>query len=229
MDFRLKVFKKVADKLSYTKAARELHISQPAVSKHINKLEEHFEKALFYREGNRISLTSEGQLLLTYANKILDLYQHLENDFLAMDEKLPNQFVLGASTTISQYILPKALADLKALYPNLKITLINGNTDKIEKLVEKRQIDLGFTEGSTSNPLLHYERFRRDEIVLTTRMANRSFRKEELSVGELCDIPMIIREEGSGTRKVVEAALKNKHIRPEDLNVQMVLGSTEGI
>ncbi|MEO0899120.1 MAG: LysR family transcriptional regulator [Bacteroidota bacterium] len=229
MDFRLKVFKKVADLLSYTKAARELNISQPAVSKHISKLEEHFEKALILREGNRISLTSEGQLLLSYANKILDQYQQLENDFLAMQDKMPDSITVGASTTITQYILPKALSELKNIYPDLHITLINGNTEKIEQLVEKQEIDIGFTEGRSSNPLLHYQRFRRDEIVLATRVSNRQLKREELRLEDLYNLPFIIREEGSGTRRVIESTLLHHGIHPDRLNVEMVIGSTEGI
>lgn len=229
MDFRLKVFKQVADQLSYTKAAKALHISQPAVSKHINKLEDHFEKALFYREGQKISLTAEGQLLLNYANRILGLYQELEHDFLALNDRLPSQITLGASTTISQYILPLVLAELKRIYPHLNLTLIHGNTEKIEQLLVQRNIDLGFTEGRTTHPALHYEAFRKDEIVLTTRISNRTYKKEEFRIEELLQLPMVFREEGSGTRKVIEATLAQHKLNLTDLRTEMVIGSTEGI
>lgn len=229
MDFRLKVFKQVADLLSYTKAAKALHVSQPAVSKHIHKLEDHFGKALFYREGHKISLTAEGQLLLTYANRILALYQELEHDFLALDDRFPADLTIGASTTISQYILPKALAELRRIYPQLNMTLINGNTEKIEQLLEQRKIDLGFTEGRTTHPALHYEPFRKDEIVLTTRIHNRSFKKEEVSLKELPQLPLVFREEGSGTRKVIETALGQHQLDLANLSIEMVIGSTEGI
>ncbi|MEL6674882.1 MAG: LysR family transcriptional regulator [Bacteroidota bacterium] len=229
MDTRLKVFKAVADQLSYTRAARVMKISQPAVSKHIAKLEAQFGKALINREGGRISLTPEGELLLSYANRILDLYKTLEQDFLALDDQFPPHLVMGASTTISQYILPKDLSELKKLYPSLEITLINGNTEKIEQLVLDKQIDLGFTEGKSVNPYLHYESYRADEIVLATRVSSQLRKKDEVRFEELKKLPMIIREPGSGTRKVIESALSQKGIEPDDLNVEMVLGSTEGI
>ncbi|MCI4667366.1 MAG: LysR family transcriptional regulator [Bacteroidia bacterium] len=229
MDFRLLVFKKVADHLSYTKAARELHISQPAVSKHINKLEEQFEKALILREGNRISLTPEGELLLRYANQILDLYKQLSNDFLALNDRIPEKIILGASTTITQYILPELLAAMKQINPSVQISLINGNTEKIEQLIESNQVDLGFTEGKPSNPLLHYEKFRKDEIVLATRSSNRKLKKEELKIEEVKKIPLISREEGSGTRKVIESALAQQGVSSSELNIELEIGSTEGI
>lgn len=229
MDFRLLVFKKVADHLSFTKASRELHISQPAVSKHIHKLETQYEKALIQREGNRISLTAEGKLLLNYANRILDLYKQLENDFLALNDRFPETITLGASTTITQYVLPEVLAQLKVIYPGLMVTLINGNTEKIEQMVVDGQLDLGFTEGRTSNPLLHYQNFRQDEIVLTTRVGNKVLKKEELRQEDLANLPLVVREEGSGTQKVIEAALQAHGIELAQLDIEMVIGSTEGM
>ncbi|MBL4862034.1 MAG: LysR family transcriptional regulator [Crocinitomicaceae bacterium] len=229
MDFRLKVFKKVADRLSFTKASKELYITQPAITKHINQLEKHFSKALSNRHGNKISLTTEGELLYSYAKRILKLYDDLEDDFLALNNKFPEKITIGASTTISQYILPKVLSKFKSIYPKTAITLLNDNSENIELLLVNKQIDIGFTEGNTSNPLLHYETFIKDEIVLVTKSTNTEIKKNEITLNELKVRPLIFREEGSGTRDIIEHALGKVKLSSNDLSIEMVLGSSESI
>ncbi|WP_103070536.1 LysR family transcriptional regulator [Aquimarina sediminis] len=229
MIYRLKVFKKVADCLSFTKAAKILFITQPAITKHINELEKHFEKALFNRHGNKISLTTEGQLLLQHTNKILNSYNQLEDDFLALNSKLPNKITIGASTTISQYILPKILSKFKTVYSNTNITLLNNNSENIESSIINKQVDIGFTEGKTSNPLLRYETFVLDEIVLATSVTNTTIKKPEITLEELKNLPLIVREKGSGTQNIVKDSLYNNNIDMKQLSIEMTLGSTESI
>lgn len=122
IDFRLKVFQTVPQKLSFTRAAHELFISQPAVTKHINELEKTIGKPLFNRHGNNISLTTEGELLLTFANKILRLYNNLDGELNQLQDKVSGHLHLGASTTIAQYILPQILAKYRSAYPQTQIT-----------------------------------------------------------------------------------------------------------
>lgn len=229
MIYRLKVFKKVADFLSFTKAAKMLFITQPAITKHISELEKHFGKALFNRHGNKISLTPEGKLLLQYANKILSLYNQLEDDFLALNSKFPDKIIIGASTTISQYILPKILSKFKAKYSTTNITLLNNNSEHIESSIINKQVDIGFTEGNTSNPLLHYETFVLDEIVLVTSADNTALKKQEITLRELKKLPLILREKGSGTRNIIKDALQNVNVDISQLTIEMTLGSTESI
>lgn len=229
MDFRLKVFKTVAEQLSFTKAAKLLFISQPAVTKHINQLEKQYGKPLFNRRGNAISLTSAGEILLDYANKIIKLYNQLELEFLESGKQLPKEMNIAASTTISQYILPALLSKLKAAFPETTINLTNLNSEQIEALVLAKKTDLGLAEGVSNNPNLHYEPFLKDEIVLTTRTANKLFKREEIELQELKALPLVIRERGSGTRNVIGDALAKKDISLQSLNIQMQLGSTESI
>ena len=128
-DFRLKVFKTVADRLSFTKAAAELLISQPAVTKQINELERLLGRPLFLRHGNRISLTDDGVRLLGYTNRILALYGELRDAFLDEQGMLAGEIHLGASTTLSQYVLPGLLARFRKQYPDIRVTLFSGNTE----------------------------------------------------------------------------------------------------
>ena len=105
-DFRLRVFISVAKNLSFTKASKELFVSQPAITKHIHELETEYQTSLFNRMGNKISLTEAGKLLLTHSESILEAYRRLEYDMNLLNNKYNGELRLGASTTIAQYVLP---------------------------------------------------------------------------------------------------------------------------
>lgn len=228
-DFRLKVFKTVADRLSFTKAAAELLISQPAVTKQINELERLLGKPLFLRHGNRISLTDDGVRLLEYANRILALYGELRDAFVEEQGAFSGEIRLGASTTLSQYVLPGLLAKFRKLYPDVRVTLFNGNTEQIERQIADGKLDFGMIEGTASNPALHYELFMDDELVLVTSASNTSFTREEITAADLPALPLVIRENGSGTLDVLSRGLSRHGLSLRQLHIEMQLGSTESI
>lgn len=228
-DFRLKVFKTVADRLSFTKAAAELLISQPAVTKQINELERLLGKPLFLRHGNRISLTDDGVRLLEYANRILALYGELRDAFVEEQGAFSGEISLGASTTLSQYVLPGLLAKFRKLYPDVRVTLFNGNTEQIERQIADGKLDFGMIEGTASNPALHYELFMDDELVLVTSASNSSFTREEITAADLPALPLVIRENGSGTLDVLSRELSRHGLSLRQLHIEMQLGSTESI
>ena len=228
-DFRLKVFKTVADRLSFTKAAAELLISQPAVTKQINELERLLGKPLFLRHGNRISLTDDGVRLLEYANRILALYGELRDAFVEEQGAFSGEIRLGASTTLSQYVLPGLLAKFRKLYPDVRVTLFNGNTEQIERQIADGKLDFGMIEGTASNPALHYELFMDDELVLVTSASNTSFSREEITAADLPALPLVIRENGSGTLDVLSRELSRHGLSLRQLHIEMQLGSTESI
>ena len=228
-DFRLKVFKTVADRLSFTKAAAELLISQPAVTKQINELERLLGKPLFLRHGNRISLTDDGVRLLEYANRILALYGELRDAFVEEQGAFSGEIRLGASTTLSQYVLPGLLAKFRKLYPDVRVTLFNGNTEQIERQIADGKLYFGMIEGTASNPALHYELFMDDELVLVTSASNTSFTREEIIAADLPALPLVIRENGSGTLDVLSRELSRHGLSLRQLHIEMQLGSTESI
>lgn len=228
-DFRLKVFKTVADRLSFTKAAAELLISQPAVTKQINELERLLGKPLFLRHGNRITLTDDGVRLLEYANRILALYGELRDAFVEEQGAFSGEIRLGASTTLSQYVLPGLLAKFRKLYPDVRVTLFNGNTEQIERQIADGKLDFGMIEGTASNPALHYELFMDDELVLVTSASNTSFTREEITAADLPALPLVIRENGSGTLDVLSRELSRHGLSLRQLHIEMQLGSTESI
>ncbi len=227
-DFRLYVFKVVAEKLSFTRAAKELFLSQPSVTNHIKELEKEAGEALFERLGNAIRLTPAGELFYQYTLNIHGLYKELDEKINILKKSEAGNLKLGASTTVSHYILPKILSSFKVRFPNVNLSLQNGNSEQIEKLLIEKKIDLGIIEGNSNLPQIKYEDFLRDEIVLVVSARNRTL-KSEITLSELPNIPLIIRESGSGTLDIIHSALSAKNIKTQNLNIQMRLGSTEAI
>lgn len=229
IDIRLKVFRSVALNLSFTKAAQELFISQPAISKHIQELESEFHTRLFDRMGNKISLTHAGQLLLDDCEPILKGYQKLDFDMNAIRKKYNGELRIGASTTIAQYVLPEILADFINRYPNTSVSMLSGNSREIETALLSDRIDIGMVEGIISQPQLKYSTFMNDELVAIVNSKNQLCQKEEISLSELRKLPVVLRERGSGTLDVIENSLQKHGMSLSDMNIVMYLGSTESI
>lgn len=228
-DFRLKVFYTVSQKLSFTKAAEALFVSQPAVTKHIKELEEQLGTSLFKRNGGNISLTPAGHILVKHTRHIFETYATLENELAQLNESVSGNIRIGASTTLAQYVLPKILALFKATYPEIDFTFTSGNSEAIEQLVMSEKIDIALVEGNSRHPQMTYEPFVKDEIVLVTRSGSALAQKGEIRPAQLLSIPLVLREQGSGTLDVIYKALKKSGIRLKDLNVEIQLASTEGI
>lgn len=227
-DLKLKTFYAVAKNLSFTKAAHELCISQPAITKQISLLESEYKVRLFNRLGHKIELTLAGQTMLEHCQKIIDKYNELDYNMHLLRQKHIGALRLGASTTISQYILPKLLATFTQNFKDVKLSLINGNSQFIEKELEQDHIDLGLVEGINHSPSLMYTPFYKDELVVITAFNNQNFAKE-ISLTEFIEHPIILREFGSGSLECIEKSLQMSGIKLSNLNVLMHLGSTEAI
>lgn len=228
-DFRLKVFVAAARTLSFTRAAAQLCISQPAVSKHIRELESRYNVPLFTRRGSRLELTDAGATLLVAAERLADDYRRLEYEMGLCTSRVEGELRLGASTTVAQYVLPSVLAHFTARFPGVRVSLLSDNSGRVEEALLHGAIDLGVVESVSRRQGLHYSLFRPDELVLVARPGGRYARVESVSAPQLCDIPLVLRESGSGTLEVVAAALAAQGIRLSQLNVAMRLGTTEGI
>ncbi|MFI3295994.1 MAG: LysR family transcriptional regulator [Rikenellaceae bacterium] len=131
-DFRLSVFLSVTSNLSFTKAALELNISQPAISKHISELESQYGVQLFVREGNKIKLTKNGELFLEHAKAINAKYKELEFEMNLVSQNDKGELTIGASTTIAQYVLPSIISKFMSRFPQIKLSLVTGNSQQIE-------------------------------------------------------------------------------------------------
>ncbi|MDB5197464.1 MAG: transcriptional regulator [Flaviaesturariibacter sp.] len=226
-DFRLEVFYTVARRLSFTKAAAELFISQPAVTKHVHELEDQYGTKLFERSGNQVRLTAAGRLLLQHAEEVFAVYRSLEAKMASLNHREQGLLRLGASTTIAQYVIPPLLAGFRQAYGNVSVQLINGNTEQIETALLKKEIELGIIEGRSKKPAIKYLPFLKDSLLLVSRSHPNV--QGGLTPQELTTLPLLLREPGSGTLEVIEHALKQHKIRLSGLTIEMQLGSTESI
>lgn len=227
MDFRLKVFAVVARHLNFTKAAGELHISQPAISKHIQELESTYSVQLFERAGHRVSLTAAGEVFLKRTEEILESYRLLSLDMNLQSGRFSGVLRIGASTTISQYVIPQIVASFIGRFPDIRLTMFSGNSQEIEHELANHRIDLGLVESSSRHTGFRYGHVAKDELVLVTGAKNRV--KDEITIEELVNLPLVVRESGSGTLEVIEKALSERGVKSSQLNVLLQLGSTEGI
>ncbi len=164
-DFRLKVFCCVAHHLSFTQASKELLISQPAISKHIQELETEYDTCLFDRKSNGISLTPAGELLLTHAKGILNDYRQLNFEMSLLLQYPGEKLCLGISSTIAQYILPDYWTQWQQRLHPIEISLLYGSPSTITKAVENGNVELGIIEGELQEPGLLYTPFRLDEFL----------------------------------------------------------------
>lgn len=228
-DFRLTVFYTVAKRLSFSKTAEELYISQPAITKHVRELEKQYNTKLFDRKGNKIELTAAGETLLNHTETILNMYRTMDFDMNALLQKHKGLLNLGASTTISQYIIAPILAGFKKKFSEIELKLLTGNTEQIEKALINKEIELGIVEGRSKNQEISYTDFIKDEIVLVCYKNHPLAKTTEIDPSTLPSHQFIIREQGSGTRQVIDHSLKTIGLRIADLPVEIQLGNTESI
>jgi len=228
-DRRLQVFHTVARLLSFTKAAEALHMTQPAVTFQVRQLEEYFNTRLFDRTHNRITLTEVGEKVYQYAEEIFELYGQMENDVKEMTGDINGVLLIGASTTIAEYMLPTLLGDFKTRYPDVKIRLKVSNTEEIVAMVENNVIDLGVVEAPVSNKSLAVELCSKDQLVAIAAPTHPLAQQQDVTPEELANYPFISREEGSGTREVIEKYFADASLSIYNLNIVMELGSSEAI
>jgi DNA-binding transcriptional LysR family regulator len=228
-DRRLQVFHTVARLLSFTKAAESLHMTQPAVTFQVRQLEEYFNTRLFDRAHNRISLTEAGKRVYEYAEDIFDLYAKMENAVRDITGEISGVLIIGASTTIAEYMLPSLLGDFKKKYPDITVQLRVSNSEGIVTMVENNDIDLGVVESPVLNKNLVVEECRKDRLVAIVPPQHALSGNEQVTIKELLEHDYIAREEGSGTREVIHEHLADAGYKSADLHVAMELGSPEAI
>jgi DNA-binding transcriptional LysR family regulator len=228
-DLKLLIFVTAARLLNFSQTAKRFGVSQPAVTKRIQELEADVKVRLFERVGSKLLLTREGEVFLKHAEQILESYEALNYELGLLQQKHAGMLRLGASTTIAQYILPPLLAKFNEKFPQVSISLQNGNSTVIENALRERQIDLGFIESDAEPAGFKVTPFLKDELVLVAHVKNPLARRDEISLNELKVTPLVLREDGSGTLEVIQHALQSRGISFGDLNVQMQLGSTESI
>ena len=229
MDHRDKVFLAVAENLSFSKAAEELFISQPAVTKHIKELESQLNSTLFERKGNRIYLTKAGKVNYEYLKKIKQQYEELEFELGRLNDTFKGTLRIGASSTISQYVIPETIAAFYKRYPSIDLHLYSGNSVEIKQKLMSDGVDIALVENNSSLAELKYMDLMDDELVVVAGSNSVYSKRKQISLSDLQEIPIVLREKGSGTLEVIQQALKVNNIRIDDLKIIIHLGSTEAI
>jgi DNA-binding transcriptional LysR family regulator len=227
-NFRLKVFRVVAAHLNFSRAAEELLLSQPAVTLQIRALEEDLGVPLFDRRGGQIILTPGGQALLPYAEKLKEISDEALAAVTAASGMQAGNLSLGASQTIGQYLLPKFVACFLHENPRVNITAMSGNSDQMLEALITHKIQLALIEGPALRKDVHIEAFMEDQMVLAVP-ASHEWADTEIELDMLKNAPLLMREFGSGSRRVIESALARCGIKRKDLQVRMELDSTEGL
>ena len=225
-NFRLKVFRAVAAHLNFRKAAEHLFLTQPAVTLQIKALENDLGVRLFDRAAGGISLTRQGLVLLRYANKVANLVSEAERELGAGDDKVSGELPLGVSTTIAQYVLPRLLGAFLDEHPRVQLSLHSGNTSEIVRLLLDGKVSVGLVEGPARDRGVRAEPFMADELVLITP---RNYESDHVSGSEFVASSLLMREQGSGSRRVVETALERAGFKLKSFNKVMDLDSTEAI
>lgn len=225
----LKVFMMVVEKKSFSKAAKALSLTQPAVSFQIHTLEQYYGTVLFDRVNRNISLTVAGELLLKYAREMKELQSEIEKDIEELTGTIKGKLVVGASTTAGEYILPEIVGNFKKKFTQVDIRLAINNTREIEKHILDDTFDIGIIEGPIESEEIIKEKFLDDELVLVTSPNHPWADRDKISIFALGDYPFICREKGSGTRHVIENTLEEVGFPLRNLNVPMEIGSTTAI
>lgn len=226
---KLKTFLVVAEQKSFSKAARLLYVSQPTISSQIKALEDELNTKLFERTTKKVNLTKSGEILFKYAREIIQLNDEARKEIMEMDHQVHGELQVGCSFTIGEYILPESLKRFKDEYPliHMKVTITNSNN--IISDIKNRKIDIGLIESPIDDPEVERQPFLGDELVLIAPPDYFAKPVVSISLDDLKELPLIIREKGSGTRKVVNHYLSQASISEDELNIVMEVGSTEAI
>lgn len=226
---RLKVFHAVARRLSFRKAADELYLSQPAVSLQIKTLEEELGLRLLDRAGSRITLTAAGETLLRYVERLETLAAEAEGALAQFRGEVRGRLAIGASLTIAQYVLPRLLGPFLRENGKLEVAVTTHNTAQVIEDVAEKRIDVGLVEGPARRRDVTLEPVLEDELVVIVPPAHEWAEQREVELEQLRAAPLLLREQGSGTRLVTELALDKLGIRPRDLHVFLEFDTSEAI
>ncbi len=228
-DHKLKVFCTVAETKSFSRASEIIRLTQPAVSLQIQALEEMYGTKLFNRSGCVITLTIAGEILYKYATEINGLYADAEKEIGALTGQVKGIVSIGASSTIGNYIMPSVVAEFKRKFPKVGIHIHISNTRNVIEYLNAGNVDIALVEGDVKKQKLVVEKLIPDEMVLVMSPLHPWAKKLSITTMELSKEPIIFREEGSGTRQVIEKHLAKHGITQQNLKISLVMGSTASI
>jgi len=210
--YHLKTFYTVARHLNYSRAGKELAISQPAVSRQVAALEKSLGMNLFVQRGRQVELTDAGRSLFDYADRIFHLVVRAERTIAEYKDLERGQVFLGAGITIGCRLIPQVLKSFQQMHPHIEVSLLLANSSTIERMVTCGDLDLGFTAGNIVNPTLHMESIFREELLLVISTQH-PLARPNVTANDLKSEMLLWREKGSAARDIVEQYLVEEGLR----------------
>ncbi|WDL99128.1 LysR family transcriptional regulator [Alicyclobacillus sp. ALC3] len=218
MDQQLLVFVTVAEERSFTRAAEKLHISQPAISQHVQNLEQRLDVTLLDRTNKYVRLNKAGDVVYHYAKDILGLYEQMSRLVQDLKEDASGPLSIGASFTFGEYVLPHVIAEFRREYPKISPSITVENTQTVADQVAHGQLDVGVVEGSTIRVNgIHSIPFAEDTVVVVAASSHPLALQSVVTPEELSAETWIVREKGSGTREITDHVFEAYGIHPTNL------------
>ena len=226
---RLNVFIHVAATQSCSGAAKRLHLSQPTVSKHIQNLEAELNVKLFDREGAQMRITNAGMTLLSWARKMVRQSTEVQAMMQSMQDSVVGQLRIACTTTAGKYVLPHLAARFREKYPGVQIFIQPCVRDAMTSQLLGEEADLGVVSSEVRENELECQFFFNDHISFIVPEKHPLSKRDSIEPSELLDLPMIMREPSSGTRRVLQSELAKHDISFDEMNVLMEVGNAEAI
>lgn len=223
----LRVFLSVYKNRSFTKASEELNLSQPTVSDHVRSLEDELACVLFDRLARTIKPTKEAELLFIHASEVVERVMHLREAVGNMKKEITGELVIGASTIPGTYILPGIAAMFRQKNQSVFIEIVVSDSRAIIDRVAGHELLVGIVGSKLESKHVHYEPFLDDELIAVTSGVHEG--KKSISIREIAKSPIVMREQGSGTRREFEKILEKEGADPDQLNIVGIFGSTDAV
>ncbi len=225
---KIETFLSATETLSFSDTAKQLHLSQPAVSHQIRALEEDLDATLFERSGAGLRLTEAGRMLLPWAKRLMRDSGDLQA-IMSSRRSAVGELRIACSTTAGKYVLPQLAARFRSSFPDIQVQILACGPEDVSLNLLEGDAHVGVISREVRDPSLEIQEFFRDRILLIAPANHRWAKNSSIEPAEILQEPVIIREPASGTRSVALAELAKHDIRPEDLNVFLEVGNAEAI
>jgi DNA-binding transcriptional LysR family regulator len=219
----------VVEKGSFSQAAEELEISQPAVSFQIRALEQRLGHRLLDRSGRRVSMTEAGEVVYGYARRIIGLEADMERAVGEVGTRIAGRLVIGSTAGPAELVLPRLLGAFNRAYPEVRVSLVVTDTQSVCDRVLDDELEIGVVGAGRAQRGLEFESFLRDELVLIVPPGHHLAGSAEVTLEQLAAEPMLMQQEGSGVRAALEAALRDSGLRDRGLSIAMELGLQQSV
>jgi len=227
--YALKIFLTAAEAENFSAAARQLNLTQPAVSMQIRALEKKLDVPLFQRIGRSLTLTERGQALVPLARNLINQAIQIEEELESLKGEVVGHLKIGCSTSTGKYILPHLVARFRRCHPKVQISIYNYSRDRVLAELADGRLQLGVFSFEPDGRETGYRHFFTDDVVLIVPADHPWARRDRVAPEELRQADFILRDRESGTRQEVEAALQRVGLSVSDLNLVMEIGNAEAI